>query len=154
MIVRRGGRKDIIDEPGRQFTILGQKYQGKEQGRIPLPKTAQQLWSQHKYSILARDVNLYKRLGRQVAGTTSAADFAGLARLLTEQLRNCPASGGIRNALEHMWGYVADYAVSSRGEMTSWSLLELLANVQCLALTHRQSYLLMSTALSELKVWL
>jgi len=30
--------KNYIDEPGQQFKILEAKYQGKEKGRIPLPK--------------------------------------------------------------------------------------------------------------------
>ena len=44
-----------IDPPCQQFQILKQKYIAKEAGRIPLPQDAQQLWSQHKYSVLARN---------------------------------------------------------------------------------------------------
>lgn len=35
--------KNYIDEPAKQFMILNKKYQNKEQGRITLPKNAQQL---------------------------------------------------------------------------------------------------------------
>ncbi len=65
-----------IDEPFQQFQILKSKYHNKEQGRIPLPKNAQQLWSQHKYSMLARDVALYKKLGRDVSEMKSGREFS------------------------------------------------------------------------------
>ena len=92
-----------VDEPFRQFQILESKRQGVKQGRIPLPKNAQQLWSQHKYSMLARDVNLYKELGRGVAGMKPNDDFSKLAKLVTEMLRKPSPTGGLSNALQHMW---------------------------------------------------
>ena len=95
-----------IDNPDCQFKLLKEKYTGKEQGRIPLPKKPQQLWSQHKYSVLARNQNLYKRIGPDVS--KNAMDFASLALLLTEELRQQPSEGGIKNAVQHMWGYVSD----------------------------------------------
>ena len=36
--------EEYIDEPAQQFKILEFKYNNKEQGRIPLPKNAQELW--------------------------------------------------------------------------------------------------------------
>jgi len=96
-----------IDEPRQQFKILEDKYINKEQGRIPLPTHAQQLWSQHKYSVLARDVNLYKKIGKQVSTMPSNYDFSALSKSLTELLRMPPSMGGIRNALQHMWGYIS-----------------------------------------------
>lgn len=143
-----------IDEPFRQFQILEEKYCGKEQGRIPLPTNAQMLWSQHKYSVLARDVNLYRKIGGEVSPMKSGRDFSALANMLAELLRVRPATGGIRNALQHMWGYVSDTEQFSKGEIESWSLSRLLKEVQGLALASKDRYLLSSTALSELKVWI
>ena len=143
-----------IDEPVQQFIILNEKYQKKEQGRIPLPKTAQELWRQHKYSILARDVNLYKILGKQVSQMSPNDDFSSLTLVLVEQLKVSPSIGGIRNTLQHMWGYVSDYASTSKCNIERWSLEELLNEIQYRVLTNQESYLLSSTALSELKVWL
>lgn len=143
-----------IDEPFQQLQILTAKYLGKEQGRIPLPQTAQQLWSQHKYSVLARDVTLYKKLGPEVAAIAPKASFAALANLLTTQLRRRPTEGGLKNALQHMWGYLADDPPRQKGTVEAWSLEHLLSEVQQRTLAVDQPYLLASTALSELKVWL
>ena len=143
-----------IDEPGRQFQLLEIKYQNKEQGRIPLPQNAQQLWSHHKYSVLARDVNIYKKIGRDVSAMSPGQDLSELARMLTELLRKPPSAGGIRNALQHMWGYVSDYSLISKRGLDSWSLNRLFNETQRLTLANEEPYLSSSTALSELKVWI
>lgn len=146
-----------IDAPREQFTLLAAKYEKKEQGRIPLPKDGQQLWSQHKYSVMARNVPLYKKIGREVANTSSpdsADEFSALATLLIETLRTAPSTGGIRNALQHMWGYVSDHVPRSEGNTEAWSLNKLLQGVQQGALENQEPYLLASTALSELKIWI
>ena len=49
-----------IDEPHIQFKLLREKYVNKEKGRISLPRNTQELWSHHKYSVLARDQKKYK----------------------------------------------------------------------------------------------
>jgi len=143
-----------IDEPGQQFKILEAKYQGKEKGRIPLPKNGQQLWSQHKYSILARDVTLYKKIGKQVSTMSSTDDFSALSMLLAESMRRPPSAGGVRNALQHMWGYVSNCFSGSNSAIATWSLNRLLDEIQQGALTSQEPYLTSSTALSELKVWI
>ena len=98
---------EYIDTPSKQLDILKEKYLENESGRLSLPKNAQQMWSQHKYSILARDQNLYKKIGREVAVVKRNEDFSELADLLSKSLRIPPSTGGIRNALQHMWGYVS-----------------------------------------------
>lgn len=142
-----------IDAPGQQFVLLGEKYRDKAPGRIPLPGNAQQLWQHHKYSVLARDVPLYQELGRRLARRSSVREYFELAAILTEVLRRPPTAGGVQNALLHMWGYVAE-AATCGPEVATWSLAQLLQQVQQWALTCSQSYLLTSTALSELAVWL
>ena len=89
-----------IDKPIVQFKLLKGKYLGKEEGRIPLPNNAQQIWSQHKYSVLARDEKTYREIGREVAERKT--DLSELAKYLTEVLRKTPSSGGLRNTLQHM----------------------------------------------------
>jgi len=143
-----------IDEPFRQFEILGTKYQNKEMGRIPLPKNAQQLWSHHKYSVLARDVNLYKKFGRLVSGMKPHYDYSEFAKIVTEVLRKPPSIGGLRNALQHMWGHVSDYPYTLKGKVARCSLSRLLGEIQLCSLAGRDTYLVSSTALSELKVWI
>ncbi|RWX46717.1 Pyrimidine dimer DNA glycosylase; DNA-(apurinic or apyrimidinic site) lyase, partial [Candidatus Electrothrix communis] len=79
--------EEYIDAPREQFTLLAGKYKKKKQGRIPLPKNGQQVWSQHKYSVMARNVPLYKKIGREVANISSldsTDEFSALAALLTK----------------------------------------------------------------------
>lgn len=154
--------EQYIDEPYRQFKILKQKYQNKEKGRIPLPRNAQQLWSQHKYSVLARDVSLYKKLGRDIAKYKPRDDYSDLAAQLTGILRIPPSIGGIRNAIQHMWGYVSqvnsDSSETIKVHQTKLiypgHINNLLQEIQNRAIASNNRYLLGSTALSELQVWL
>ncbi|CAK8723278.1 DUF1722 domain-containing protein [Candidatus Electronema halotolerans] len=141
-----------LDEPAAQFELLGTKYADREPGRIPLPRHAQQLWSQHKYSVLARDVQLYKAIGRETA--SGKADFAALSRQLSELLRQPPSIGGLRNAVQHLWGHVNEFLPAPEENPASWSLSKLLAETQLRATLHQEPYLLASTALGELMVWM
>jgi hypothetical protein len=138
-----------VDQPGDQFRLLAKKYQAKQQGRIPLPANQQALWSQHKYSVLARDNTRYREIGRLVS--RHEIGFDELALVLVELLRVPPDAGGVRNALQHMWGHVADRAHAR--DVESWSLRRLLYNTQRIALASDEPYLLGSTALSELMIW-
>lgn len=142
-----------IDEPQQQFRILKEHYKGKVKGRIPLPRNAQELWSHHKYSVLARDPKIYKEIGYSVSG--NKLTFETLAKELVSILRTPPSEGGIRNALQHMWGYVADVPNEKyRGGVDSWSLKRLLSHTQENTKRVNEPYLGKSTALSELMVWL
>ena len=138
----------------KRHQLLKEKYKDKNPGRIPLPLNAQQMWRHHKYSIMARDVSLYKKTGADVALMAPGDDFSDLARLLTEKLRISPSQGGLRNALQHMWGYVSDKYDESRQDMNDWPLATLLGRIQDLGVRHQQPYLMESTALSELAVWI
>ena len=149
----KGQWPDIyIDYPDQQFRLLKEKYTNREEGRIPLPKNEQELWSQHKYSVLARNPELYKKIGRNVSKT--AVGFVKLSRLLTDILREQPTEGGLRNAVQHMWGYVSDSSVEGRADITNWPLRKLLSETQKRAMVYNVKYLTSSTALSELMAWL
>jgi uncharacterized protein YbgA (DUF1722 family) len=142
----------FIDTPGRQFTLLRTKYRHRALGRIPLPRTLQQLWAQHKYSVLARDPAYYRRIGTWVAAQNRGTSLEELARELVEILRVPPAEGRLVNALQHMWGYVSAFA-----RLTATDLqrpVAVLTAIRALAITHQIRYLLESTALSELRVWM
>ncbi|PLX50343.1 MAG: hypothetical protein C0613_04600 [Desulfobulbaceae bacterium] len=144
-----------LDPPHCQLQILARKYQGREQGRIPLPRNNQQLWSHHKYSVLARDEKLYRRLGPEVAALSPQHDMAELAGLLTEVLRHPPGPGGLRNALQHMWGHVAKKsALPPKNRVADWSPARLAGEIRQRALAQAEPYLLNSTALGELAAWL
>ena len=143
-----------IDAPQVQFDLLKQKYIGKEKGRIPLPESAQQLWSHHKYSVLARDPSIYKDIGRAAANMRPSQDFSELSEQLTLLLRKRPPDGGILDSLQHMWGYVSSLYTGSKRDIETWPLKKLLKETQKLALLKNEAYLMSSTALSELEAWM
>lgn len=145
---------EYIDTPFEQLEILKEKYRNKEGGRLVLPKNAQHMWSQHKYSILARDHNLYKKIGRDLVGIRRNEDFSEFADLLSKNLRAPPSEGGIRNALQHMWGYVSSYSGFNTLENKTDSLSHLLSQTQRYSIKLNQPYLMNSTALAELGVWI
>ncbi len=139
----------LTTDSGRQFEQL--KSTCRSPGRIPLPQNAQQLWSQHKYSLLARNQLLYRQIGPQLAAKEIA--FAELAQLLTTELQQRPLSGGIRNAVQHMWGYVSDQP-EKIPDIDHWPLAQMIKELQSRAFNSRAEYLIHSTALSELGSWL
>ncbi len=143
-----------IDNPHTQFKILTEKYKKKDEGRIRLPKTPQELWRHHKYSIMARDVGMYKKIGSYVAGIRPREDFSDLSQRVTEKLRCTPSPGGITNAVQHMWGYVKKHYSGSKKQISTWSVYDFLDNTQKIAVKINEPYLMSSTALSELKIWL
>ncbi len=139
-----------IDEPLKQFKILSKKYKNKISGRIPLPVSAQNLWSQHKYSVMARNINEYKKIGQYVSNIKPKQSFDKLSIHLVKLLRIQPSLGGIKNSLQHMWGYFDN----NNSDINLLELNELLCRIQKLAYEKKEKYILESTALSELKIWL
>jgi len=137
-----------IDPPIRQFELLADKQQHEDSARIPLPDNAQQLWAQHKYSVMAREPALYSRIGPEMAQGIYRTDISGLAELLIATLRKRPSPGHLSNALHHMWGYVSDSGISKPDNSA-----ELLQTIRHLVTERREKYLLESTALSELQAW-
>ncbi len=144
----------FIDRPRVQFNLLKERYVGKELGRIPLPQTRQQLWAHHKFSVMARDVALYRELGRALSKTSPGQDFSDFADELVLLLRKRPSEGGLYNSLQHMWGYVSRLYPGRRCNVQSWPPSQLLEETQKLARSSQEGYLLSSTALSELKIWI
>ncbi len=121
--------------------------------RIPIPKNAQQLWSHHKYSIMARDVNLYKEIGKEVADNKSQEYFEKLCLLLSRKLTEKPAKKAILNSLQHMWGYISDWSDIKKSEVVKLSLKEFFEQIQrCVELSN-QEYLMQQTATVELGTW-
>jgi uncharacterized protein YbgA (DUF1722 family) len=143
----------FVDAPGEQVTLLRQKYVGKPKGRIPLPRNAQELWTQHKYSVMARSSRACQSIGRSVARMHRNTPYSTLLEDLTWILREIPSEGQLLNAIEHMWGYVRDDATVEERADARTSPAKLLAHTQRLALRRRQRFLLSSTALSELAVF-
>lgn len=144
----------FIDTPYDQYQILKKKYVDKEPGRIAFPKSVQELWAQHKYSVMARDYNLYKKIGSDIKDLKGISSMKIYAMKFTEILRIVPEDKCIRNTLQHMWGYVSKYSDMTGKELNNTSQADLLSIIQKLAKEHNDQYLLNSTALSELMVWI
>ena len=144
----------FVDSPATQLSILAGKYKNIEKGRIPLPQNVQQLWAQHKYSVMARDVTEYKRVGRWIASRKTRSGINDLYPELVSLLRCPPSKGNMRNAVQHMWGYVSQYASHAGKAIEEMTTTSLLKEIQHLAFSNDVIYLKESTALSELQAWI
>ncbi|OZG74569.1 hypothetical protein BTA51_06110 [Hahella sp. CCB-MM4] len=117
-------------------------------GRIPLPANSQQLWAQHKYSVMARSPSLYQSIGPELA--RGALTIRELWLQLETSLQQAPNEGGLRNAVQHMWGYIKS---SSSLKPDTAPLPHLFREIQQQALRQQCQYLLHSTALGEFAYW-
>jgi len=142
------------DPPIAQFAILAGKYRDREPGRIPLPRNASALWAQHKYSVMARDPEQYRALGRRVAAMRRGADLTPFAQELTEVLRTTPPRPRLANAVEHMWGYVSRDASDEERRRAAASLPGLFRTTCVVAARTGEPYLAASTAMSDLAVFI
>jgi uncharacterized protein YbgA (DUF1722 family) len=113
-------------------------------------ESTQRLWQRHKYSVLARDERAYRAIGPAVARGEIAS--AELASKLDDLLARPPSAGGLRNAVEHMWGHVSDRAERNRAAIGD-DPFALLAAVAHEARRQENAYLLEQTALTELFRW-
>jgi len=138
-----------IDSPARQLELLAGKYASDARsGRIPLPKNSQQLWAQYKYSVMAHAPQLYREIGPEVAHGSYRNDMGALALQLVETVRKAPEPGHLFNAIQHMWGYAKESGSPPSGTA------ELLSAVQVAATEEDKRYLIHSTALCELAIWI
>ena len=157
-VLTRSGRESWPDlerdEPIAQLQMLADLYLEQESGRIELPASADQLWAQHKYSVLARNPALYRRIDKRVAGYRRNDDFADLAFQLTRAIRKPPTEKGISNALQQMWGYVSGDADAAGQEMLAQKPERLLREIRHRAIEQREPCLMASTALGELQAWM
>ena len=69
-------------------------------------------------------------------------------------LRYPPDEGNLRNAIQHMWGYVSSYSSFDGKTIESKTTRSLLKEIQRLVFLHDVVYLKESTALGELQAWM
>jgi len=143
-----------VDDPQRQFQILAKKYLDKEVGRIPLPRSARQLWNHHQYSVLARDPGLYTNLERRIGGTNPPWEFPSLETMLVGFLRRPPSPDGIKRALGEMWSLASGDGRPRAMNMKELSFRQYLIEIQERALEGGNPKLTASTALSDLMAWI
>jgi len=142
-----------IDSPAAQISILKNKYITRISGRIPLPDNAQELWAQHKYSVMARDISAYKAIGKWVASNSGSKEIDKVALELSLILRTPPEQRLVENTLLHMWGYVSQFSSISGKQFNALSMRKLLNYIQLLSLSNNVKYLVESTSISELNSW-
>lgn len=118
-------------------------------GRIRLPRNDHELWASYKYSVLARNRQAYERFGQRVAARNIPLEELWLT--LVNVTRVAPPATGVRNALQHMWGYISAHS-SLSPQIEDMPRLAL--DIQQQARRHDVSYLTYSTALGELAAWL
>ena len=140
----------FVDSPSGQFALLAAKCRGKQPGRIPLPGTSHELWSHHKYSVMARSQAAYRELGRRVSGLRGRDGFDDLALELVSWLRRPPRPGDMRNAIEHMRGYLASVLNLDNGNDLGSTAF---AAVQNGARLEGETFLMTQTALTDLAAW-
>jgi hypothetical protein len=143
-------QKVYVDIPSRQFDILREKYTGREQGRIVLPINCQQLWAQHKYSVLARNPEYYRQLGALVSKNDNQTLFNRLSREFVDLLVVPPPPDRLLNAVQHMWGYVSPFVSLPE---SGTDLQRIMDTIRRESFAHKIHYLLQSTALSDLAVY-
>lgn len=145
-----------INTPVEQFEILRKKYSEKSQGRITLPKNIQSFWANHKYSILSRNQKLYGEIGRSIIRSGPLSEYTELIKEITFLLNTRPNKGGIRNSLHHMWGYINKPYLkeNKKPPVQPDDLKKMLEIIQMSTVKYKISYLLSSTALSELMLWI
>jgi hypothetical protein len=144
----------FVTPPAEQVLLLARKQAGGPGGRIPLPRSAIDLWAHHKYSVMARDPAAYREIGRRLARRLPEDAFVPLIEELVAFLRVPPSAGRILNAIEHMWGHVSRHASPEEAAAAlTGGAAALLATTQSLATRHGERFLLASTALSDLAAW-
>lgn len=143
----------FVTPPAMQYDLLAAKYAGRDQGRIPLPSSAQELWAHHKYSVMARDPAAYRRLGPRIARMRRGADMTALAEELVHFLRRDPPAKHLLNALEHIWGHVSKMANAAEKRAARVSPGDLFFTTRALATQMNEPYLMASTALSDFALY-
>ena len=79
--------------------------------------------------------------------------MADLATELVQITRRRPPAGRLTNALQHLWGYVNEFEETA-GASPARDPGVLVAKVRELVVRHSVTYLLHSTALSNLDAWI
>ena len=97
---------------------------------------------------MAHNPKLYRDIGPEVAHGIDQNNMQALSKLLVETLRKQPEEGRVFNALQHMWGYVKEIGKPPE------DMVLLLNTIQVEAAKQKRTYLLHSTALSELIIWI
>lgn len=130
-----------------QFNALTKQ---KDQPRLPIPNDVETLWAQHAYSVMARDVSLYRELSARLKEPVYTLSMGELAHILTETLhRPCRRSYWSKVVLA-MWEHCAPLPEAYSYQSSLTRPERLIRAIQFLAQKHQVAELWHSTALSDL----
>ncbi len=146
--------EEFIASSLKQFEELEECYKTETDARLKVPKNIQTLWMQHKYSVMARSVSLYKEIGSFISKNNKAEHFPKVYSILTNELMKRPKPNSIFNVLQHMWGYISDFSSVKKSEVSKLDLHSFFIEIQKSTLKVNEKYLMQQTALSELEVWI
>jgi len=135
---------EYLDEPATQIAILREKYIIKESGRIPLPRTIEEVWAHHRFSVMARDIGKYRLYQKKLPNFA----FDEFIKEINEILWQKPHQSDLEKAIEEMWQALG---LKSNPDL---NLKEKLQKMQERAKEEENINLLHSTALVELVTWL
>ncbi|PID27730.1 MAG: hypothetical protein CSB55_08040 [Candidatus Cloacimonadota bacterium] len=138
----------------KQFDLLKIRYKGKSDARISVPETLQELWRQHKYSIMARNISLYKKTGHFVAEHNDLKYFSDIYAFLAVEMQKKPSKNAVLNVLQHMWGYISNASNLKKSEVPGLDLFSFFKEIQHCVKLSGQKYLYEQIALSELGIWI
>ncbi len=149
-------RLDWVDPPHTQFGLLEAKYAAaRREGRIPLPRYSSQFWAHHKYAVMGRGYNFYREIQAYMGRGKDLpiGQNEGLVLRVLELLCAPLDRRGLRNTLEHLWGYFKEKAGAAEKEMFQANLaadpFSLLSFLYSLACKYDVVYLRHSTIFSD-----
>ena len=135
---------DYLDDPATQIEILREKYLSKEPGRILLPRSLQEFWEHHRFSVMARDIGKY-RLYESKLPNLKLDEFS---KEINEIVQQKPRKSDIESTIEEMWQHIG---LKSN---TGLSIRNNFQELQEIAKEEEKTNLLHSTALTEFSIWL
>lgn len=137
-------------QPAAALEQINALIDQKDPPRLPIPNDLKTLWTHHAYSIMARDVSLYKELRARIDEPVYTLSISELANVLTETLHR-PCRRSYWNKVIHaMWEHCADLPEAYSYQSSLQRPERLIRAIQFLAQKYRLPELWQSTALSDL----
>lgn len=130
-----------------QVNALGKQ---KDPGRIPIPKDPKTLWTQHAYSVMARDIALYRELNERVNDPAYDLSMGELAHILTDALHRPCRRGYWEKVISAMWEHCAESPEAYSYQSSLNRPERLIRAIQFLAQKYQWPEIWHSTALSDL----
>lgn len=120
--------------------------------RISSPLNLQQIWAQHKYSVLARDHLFYKQTGSFLSGKKGLEGYKSFLEKVSDIILQRPNKGSLFNSVLHMWGYLP-VGIKENINPSKKNMHMCMKIIADFSLSEKCLYLKNSTALSDFYYW-